>query len=585
MPTTFSRSHAPLLRCAPLVLLFACESGEGSSGGARVRASVPAATADASSETGDAAFGGPDADLVAALTPAAPRLARLTRLQYHNAIRDLFGGDIAPPSALEPDAAVEGLRAIGSTVTTLSPRGVEQAYEGAKNIADQLLAADGAVPCLPADAADRACLRQLAETLGPRIWRRPLVAAELDALVEAGARTGAALGSAHDAAKTVLVLLLASPNFLYRVEIGEPSPSAEAGGGAGARRYTSHEMASRLSFFLWNSVPDDTLRQAADRGDLVEDAALQAQVDRMLASDRLRDGLRNLIAEWFDLYALDDLSKDPNVFRHYSADLGPAAREETLRLAEHLFLTENHDFRDLFTTHTSFVNRRLAAIYNVPATVDEGFGRIELPADGARAGFLGQVAFLALNAHPTASSATRRGLAIRKHLLCQEVPSPPANLNTAIPEPSPTARTLKERLESHQANPACSGCHVFIDPPGYGLENFDGVGRFRLLDNGAEIDPSGELDGASFTGPAELNQVVADHPELLPCAVRTVYAYASGHLPERGEKAEVARLLEVFRNDGNHLRTLMGAVATSPGFRRVSTPPPDEPSTDAGEHP
>lgn len=568
----------------PLLALLACEPGDDSVGATRARSVVPPETADAAPDTPDA--GSPDAGTAeAALTPAAPRLARLTRLQYHNAVRDLFGADIAPPSALEPDPAVEGLRAIGSTVTTLSPRGVEQAYEGAKALADQLLAAEGALPCRPADAADTACLRRIAEELGPRIWRRPLESAEIDTLVEAGTRSGAALDAPAEAAHTVLVLLLASPNFLYRVEFGEPDPDAPDA--PDARRYTSHEMASRLSFFLWNSVPDAELIDAAARGDLVTDAGLQAQVDRMLASPRLQDGVRNLFAEWLDLYALDELSKDPNVFRHYSADLGPAAREETLQLVTHLFLTEDHDFRDLLLTRTTFVNRRLAAIYNVPSTVDEGFGRIELPADGARVGFLGHVAFLALNAHPTASSATRRGIALRKRLLCQEVPSPPANLNTAIPEPSADAKTLKERLESHQQNPACAGCHVLIDPPGYGLENFDGIGRFRLQDNGADIDASGEIDGRGFTTPAELAQVVADHPELMTCAVRTVYAYANGHLPERGEKAELARLQESFESSGHRIRALLGAVATSPGFRRVGPAVTEAPKSarGAGEHP
>jgi hypothetical protein len=506
----------------------------------------------------------------------------LTRLQYHNAVRDLFGPDVTPPSSLEPDVAVEGLRAIGGTVTSLSPRGVEQAYEGAKALATQLVSPErrDRLVCFPAAPDDVACLDRLAETHGALIWRRPLPADERAPLVEAARSAGIALGDPAVSASTILTLLLASPSFLYRVELGEPDPARAAD--PEARRYTDWEMAARLSFFLWNTVPDEALRTAAAAGELTDAAGLAVQIDRMLASPRLREGVRNLFAEWFELYALDELSKDPNIFRHYSADLGASAREETLRVVEHLFLDEDRDFRELLTTRTTFVDRRLAAIYNVPAATDEGFARIELPADGARAGLLGQVAFLALHAHPSATSATRRGIAIRKQLLCQAVPSPPANLNTAIPEPSAEARTLKDRLVAHQANPACSGCHVLIDPPGYGLENFDGIGRFRLTDNDAPIDASGDIDGAPFESPQALAEVVATHPELAGCAVRTVYAYANGHLPEPGEQSELARLTADFEAGGRRVRSLLRAVALSPGFRTVGAPA-SAPATAGGE--
>ncbi|MCK6573568.1 DUF1592 domain-containing protein [Myxococcota bacterium] len=557
----------PLLACGFAAgLCAACETGDDGAGAPRDRALTPSASGGA--EAPAPPTEAPPAELEA----AAPRLPRLTRLQYHNAVRDLFGADVTPPSSLEPDVAVEGLRAIGGTVTSLSPRGVEQAYEGAKALAAQLVAPErrDGLPCFPSTPDDAACLDRLADTQGALIWRRPLTADERAALVAAARAAGQALGDAAVSASTLLTLLLASPSFLYRVELGEPDPARPDD--PAARRYTSWEMASRLSFFLWNTVPDETLRTAAAAGELTEPAGLAAQIDRMLTSPRLRDGVRNLFAEWLELYALDELSKDPNIFRHYSADLGASAREETLRLVEHLFLDEDHDFRDLLTTRTTFVDRRLAAIYNVPAATDEGFGRIDLPEDGPRAGLLGQVAFLALHAHPSATSATRRGIAIRKQLLCQAVPSPPANLNTAIPEPSPDARTLKDRLVAHQANPACSGCHVLIDPPGYGLENFDGIGRFRLTDNNAPIDASGDIDGDVFDGPVSLAAVIADHPDFAPCAVRTVYAYAGGHLPEAGEQSELARLAAEFDAGGRRLRGLLRAVALSPGFRTVGEP-------------
>lgn len=557
---------------AALTLASACSTEGGGEGPIRARQLAPApdAAADAVPDASPPDAGPP------VFAPAPAQLSRLTRLQYHNAVRDLFGPDIAPPSSLEPDAQVDGLRAIGASVTSLSPRGVEQAYEGAKSLAAQLMETperrQANLPCAPAAPDDAACLGRVAREVGARVWRRPLADDEVAPIVEAATQAGATLASADAALSAVLVQLLASPHFLYRVELGEADPQAGAGSGL---RYTSTEMASRLAFALWNTVPDEELRAAGARGDLVDDAALAVQVQRMVQHPRFREGVRNLFAEWLDLYALDDLSKDPNIFRHFSADLGASAREETLRLVDALFVDADEDFRQLLLSRTTFVDRRLAAIYNVPAVLDEGFGRIELPADGARAGYLGQVAFLALYAHPTQSSATKRGIAIRRRLLCEDVPSPPANLNTAIPEPSTTARTLKERLEDHQQNPACSGCHTFIDPPGYGLENFDGIGRFRVTDNGAPIDPSGYIDDYTFTGPTELFQTVSDHPDLLPCAVRTIYAYATGHKPLPTEQPELDRLAGLFETDGHRIRGLLAAVVMSPGFRRLAPSTPE----------
>lgn len=518
------------------------------------------------------AGGTPDA--VAELEPAAPKLARLTQSQYRAALADLFGPDVVLPAALEPDAAVKGLYAVGATINSVSPRGVELYFDGARSLARQVLESPTErakiASCEPSGPTDSACLQTIIAEQGRRIWRRPLSPDEVAAYAGVGDEAAKALGDFWAGVEYALAGLLSSPNFVYRVELGEPDPDDP-----GKRRLTSYEMASRLSFFIWNSTPDQALLDAAEAGELTTDEGLKAQVERLLASDRAREGVRSFVAQWLDLHDLDEMSKDPNIFKHFSPDLAEAAREETLRFVEHHVFELDGDFRELFTSRTTFVNRRLAAIYNLeapPGAIDsseDGFGQIELPADGPRAGLLGQVSFLALHSHPVSSSATLRGLTIREKLLCNELPSPPSNLNTAIPEPNAEAKTLRDRLVQHMEDPSCAACHAQMDPVGFGLEQFDGIGRYRVEDNGAAIDPSGDLDAFEFASARELNLVLANHPNTPWCFVRTMYSYAAGHHPEVGEQALIGALTDRFEAGGHKVLALIGEIAMSEGFRTV----------------
>ena len=499
------------------------------------------------------------------LEAAEPRLPRLTRVQYRQAIAHIFGPDVVVPAGLEPDTPQHGLVAIGATVASVSPLGVER-YDGAAfSIAEQVVVdgIGGGLPCEPTGVGDVGCLEDAARSWARRIWRRPATEEEVDALVAVGLEAASTLGDASSGLTYVLATLLQSPYFLYRLGLGQPAQD-------GGRAYTDWEMASRLSFFLWNSTPDHGLLDAAEAGDLVDDEGLSAQAQRLLASPGARIAVRNLFAEWLDLYALDELNKDPTVFKHFSADVGAAAREETLRVVERLVFEEDADLRELLTTRTTFVNRRLAAIYNVPAVEEEGFAEITLPADGPRSGLLGHASFLALQAHAESSSPTKRGMFVRERLLCHEIPSPPSNVNTAIPEPASDAVTLKERLQVHMENPACAGCHALMDPVGFAFEHFDGMGRYRILDNGGVIETSGYLDDDTFADAEELAAVLVDHPDFVSCFVRNVYAYATGHAPTPGEKALLATLTTRFKANGHRVLGLLFDIAMSPGFRRVA---------------
>ena len=501
------------------------------------------------------------------ITPAPPALPRLTRAQYDNSIHDVLGADLVPPGMLEPDVPYDDLYAVGASVAKVSPRGIELYEDGARNLATQITSKPdrlaALLPCAPTSTADGICLDAFVNKVGRKLWRRALSADERSVIVANGLNAANALGGFQQGVAYALSGLLQSPRFLYRPEVGEVDPAHDGG-----RRLTGFELASRLSYFLWNGPPDDALLDAAQNGQLQTADGLAAQIDRMMADAKVHRAVRNFADEWLQLRDLLDLNKDPTVYTYFSSDLGASAREETLSLVEYLALDQDADLRDLLLTRTTFVDRRLAAIYDIPAVSDKGVARIELPA-GERVGLLGQVSFLAMRAHPVSSSPTIRGKYVRQMLLCDHVPNPPAGLNTALPETTTTAKTMREKLAVHQSVPSCANCHKFIDPIGLGFEHFDGIGRFRTVENGETIDTTGALDDVPFTDLATLANDVAQSPKYPQCVAQKMYAYAVGRPVTDGEAAQVAALGGAFVDGGLRLKALMRAVATSEGFRRM----------------
>lgn len=493
---------------------------------------------------------------------APPTLRRLTTTQYRHAIRDLFGADVVLPSSLEPDERIEGLMAVGSARTTISSYGAERYAQAAYSVARQVLArpdlAGRWIDCTPTDVAGDACVSSVIARLGRVAWRRPLTPDEVAATAALVTTASATLGDVQAGWSYGIAALLTSPHFLYRVELGDGSGS-----------YSGYELASRLAFFLWDTLPDAALLDAVESGAFDTEAGLAEQVDRMLVDERARDGVRKLFVEMLHLDELDGLTKDPAVFTYLRDALGASAREETLLGIEALVFDDDGSYLDLFTTHRTFIDRDLAALYDVPAPARDGFGEVWLdPADGRR-GLLGQASFLALQAHPVSTSVTRRGVFIREVLFCQDIPDPPANANTAIPEVSEDARTMRERIAVHLQDPVCASCHQATDPIGLGFETFDGLGRARTTENGVTIDASGDLDGAPFADAAELAELVAANPATADCLVQTMLQYATGRLADDLSRSSLQWHREGFALAGHRVRWLMADIATSPAFRAV----------------
>ncbi|HMY15193.1 MAG TPA: DUF1592 domain-containing protein [Polyangium sp.] len=504
-------------------------------------------------------------------TAAQTGAQRLTVPQYGNTIRDIFGKDINVPTAIEADAALDGFVAIGASVSTISPSGVEKYEKAAFAIAQQVIADDAhkavVLQCKPTGPDDMACAKETVTRLGKKLYRRQLTDAETTRLTNIFMQASAALGGFDRGLEYAIAAMLQSPHFLYRPQVGEADPAH-----AGQLRYTSLEMASRLSYFLWNSTPDDELLAAAKKGDLVNDPALGAQIERMLASARAHEGLRAFVTDWLKLRELDNLNKDPTLFTYYSPDLGPMVREETLRLFEHLVFELDTDVREIMTTRQTFVNTKLASMYMIASPADEGFNLVEFPENSPRVGLLGHASILALHSHPRATSSTLRGKFIREGLLCDTIPPPPANVNTGLPEPSPTARTLRERMQPHLQDPVCKSCHILLDPIGLGLENFDAIGRYRAKEVGAVIDASGDLDGVKFADARALSKGIHDSPKFAPCIVRKVFSYATGFRPADADAATLRTLHWDFRDSGYRMKELLKLVAMSPAFRLAQKP-------------
>jgi hypothetical protein len=499
-------------------------------------------------------------------------LRRLTADQYSSSIRDVLGKHITVPRRIDPDDRRDGLLAVGASFASVTPSGFEKYEAAATAVSDQALDAshrDELVQCEPASIAssDDECARAFIERVGRRLFRRSLTAAEAEARLSIASEAANALRDFYEGLELALTSLLVSPEFIFRVEVAEAIP-----GDPTRNRVTSIAMASRLSYFLWNSTPDEELLSAGENGDLVDENGLAQQVDRMLESPKLEAGIRSIFSDLYDFKQFDDglVRKDTALFPVYTQTLVEEAKEQTLRtIVAHL--SGEEDYRDLFTTSESFMTRRLGVVYQVPVATANGWEPYSFPEDTLRAGLLSHVSLNALHSHPGRSSATLRGKFVREVLLCQDIPTPPANIDFSIVENTTgELRTARERLEKHVTNDSCAGCHSLMDPVGLALESFDAVGMLRTEENGASIDPSGELDGLRYDDAPGMGRALRDHPELGPCLVRSLYRYAVGRAPEEGEESLLEYLSERFAASGFRVTELMRELVLSDGFRTSS---------------
>jgi hypothetical protein len=504
-----------------------------------------------------------------AFAPAEATLHRLTRPQIQNAWIDLLGKELILPEDLPADDVLYGFSSISAARSTISPVDAEKYESATYNVLDQVFAdparRSALIGCDPASVTDP-CVKDFITSFAERAWRRPVTEAETASLLSLSGEIGADLGDTGQGVKFMLAAVLLSPHFLFRVEIGEPAD--------GQYRYTSWEMASRLSFLLHDAPPDDALRAAAKKNELTTAKGVRAEAARLLGDQRARVALTRFFRDFMNLSKLDALDKQPDKFPQLSATLGPSMRLEIERMFEENVFEREADFRDLFTTRETYVNEDLARVYGIEGISGPDWVPIELPDDGKRAGILTTPGFLALNAHKTQTSPTHRGRFVRLNLLCQDIPPPPPGINTTLPEADPEKpTTLRERLDKHAKDPNCAGCHNQMDPIGFALERYDAIGVYRDVDeNNLPIDSTSSVEGHAVDGPLDLAALVAELPEVGACVARRFYEHGGAHLAGRGDESSVDKLVEIFVSSDYTFKELVLALVTNDGYRYASPP-------------
>ena len=513
--------------------------------------------------------GVPDAGRATVSNPGPLLVRRLTNAEYDRVVRDLLGQDDRVSADFPADPKVIGFDNNAESLT-ISALHAERYRDAAERIAAAVIASPArraaVVGCALIGPDRDACLRAFIETFGRRAFRRPVTATETLGLLQVAA-VAAEDPDPHMAAALVIEAVLQSSSFLFRTEFGDADPAHP-----GLYRLRGVDLAARLSFFLWGTTPDDALLARAQAGTLDTVEGLAATARTMLDDPQARTGLGSFYRQWLRLYPLDAIHRDPVQYPAWTPALRVAMEGETARVVDDLIWRDGASFLDLLTTRSTFVDPGLAALYNVAAPADGTWARVELDDASARAGILTQASYLTLTAHTEGSTLIHRGKFVREVLLCETLPSPPANIPT-IPTAVPGETDL-ERLQRHLSDPACSNCHRRMDPLGMGMRRYDAIGAFHLIDGQMRpIPQTGTLYGyepAAFDGPIALGQRLHDTPEVAQCVVRQVFRYAFGRPEVLGAADDgpvLERAVERFRASGYSFRELLVAVVVSDAFR------------------
>jgi uncharacterized protein DUF1592/uncharacterized protein DUF1588/uncharacterized protein DUF1587/uncharacterized protein DUF1595/uncharacterized protein DUF1585 len=499
-------------------------------------------------------------------------LRRINRVEYNNTVRDLFKITSSPADAWPADGITSGfdndISGQGATADL-----VDQMMRSAEQVADEAtVSLDKILPCAAQSGGDpTACGITFIDKYGHRAFRRPLTEDDRTRLGKALA-WGVNRGGLKTGVRMVIMTLLQSPHFLYRPEIGV----ADAAASEKTLALTDHEIATRLSYLLLGSCPDDALLEAADKGEVHTLEQVEAQTERLLESPAGRATIGRFFHQWLPFDRLSKAVKSPELFPEFTDDTKTAMADGALAFVDHVvFESKEGSLRELMTAKYAFVNASTAPLYGLQGSFGKDLEMATLTEP--RAGLLTQVGVMAALADNVQSSPVARGKFIFQGLLCQPIGSPPANLPGAGVPPTPDpAKTTRERFDEHRKNPACAGCHQVMDPLGFGLESYDAIGRYRAKENGKAIDSTGDLtlDGAhvSFDGAVELSKIVAESPLTRQCFASKWFTYSFGRPNGATDKQTVADLETAFAEPTSPIKQLFLAVTKTAAFTRRNTP-------------
>ncbi len=485
-----------------------------------------------------------EAELCRETDVAPTQMRRLTRLEYDNTVRDLLGDTTQPARQFFPDERVAGFAA--NAVAPLTTSQLDEFVAAAETLAANAVEQrwDEVVGCDPGAA----CADAFITRFGRRAFRRPLTEAQ-HSHYRALFDDASAQWGPTEAISLVLQAMLLSPNFLYHVEPGsEP----------GVAPLSAFPLASRLSYFVWASMPDDALLDAAEAGDLDETAGIEDQLRRMLEDDRASDSIASFHRQWLGTQSLADKVKDADLFPQWSPQLAASMEQETLRFADEVIRRGDATLHTLLTASWTVADARLAQLYGVDAPA-EGFAVVQLPAE-QRAGLLTHASFLTSSAHAAENSWVFRGKFVREQMLCDDIPSPPAGVEI-------NEANDPDRLENEE----CGYCHILMDPIGQGFDAYDPVGAFDpAIDGAGEVVGSADL--GEFDGAADLARSLAQSPAVDDCVAEHWFHYAARRASTDADACTLEHIQARFAESGGDIRELMVAIAVSDAFVHVNTP-------------
>jgi len=506
----------------------------------------------------------------AAADPGRIGLHRLNNNEYDNTLRDLLGVAATPARAsFIPDEQALGFDSIASSLGMTEAQ-YEQYFNAAGAFADEVMSnaalRSRIVTCAP--TPDSTCIKSIISSFGLRAWRRPLDTVEVDRLVKV-ATDAVALGATFEGSVGEVVrVMLASPHFLYRFE-PDPDPASTT-----PHPVDSYSLASRLSYLVWSTMPDDAALAVAATDEISTTAGLQAELSRLLASPRAVEFVSSFAGQWLGMRALGSHQVDSGIFGEWNEQLRQSMIQEGLRYFS-LFLEGPSPLplSGFFNTDVNFVDPSLANLYGISAGLGGAPERVTISTD-QRVGFLGLASFLTISSFSYRTAPTIRGKWVLESLLCEPIPPPPPSIPTLDQNTTPdlaSSENVRVRLAQHSAAPACAGCHATLDPIGFGLENFDAIGRYRTsYPSGDAVDASGQLPGGkAFIGLTDLADVLAADPRFVRCASEKLMTYALSRKLERSDEVYLDSILnQLAQGEDRSLRGLLTAIVMSEPFRQ-----------------
>ncbi|WP_438021788.1 DUF1592 domain-containing protein [Sorangium sp. So ce233] len=503
--------------------------------------------------------------------PGRAPLRRLTRFEYNRTVRDLFGDTTEPAFSLPSEDVGNGF---GNDADALSVSSLlaEQLSTVAEGVARRATATPEALAKLAPCASDvsteseEACARTIVERIAPLAYRRPLAAGEADELL-ALYSVGRTDATFDVGIATVIEALLQSPDFLYRIEWGTPDPERPE-----LRRPTGDEMATRLSYLLWGTMPDEELRRAAQAGELSTKEGVRAQAERMLEDPRFRTTVRFFFDNLLPISNLADLERNAEAFPTFSRTIGSFMREETQRFLEHEVFEGTGTWPSILTAPYTFMNGPLATFYGVDGVTGDEFQQVQLDTT-QRLGILTQAGVMAGTTHSNTTNPVTRGSFVIQKLMCTKIPLPTGDILERVKPPDPyTGATARDRFSQHSQDAVCAGCHQFLDPAGFPFENYDAVGLFRTTENDVQIDASGGVPGTDVTvsGPIELVRALAENEDVLSCFATRWAEFGYG-LTLRSEDACTKQdVTTAFKASGYNVKQLLVELTQTDAFHYMA---------------